>query len=98
MNRSEITKYIQRRWKEVVQDLAVQRGLNAELLLKKVPAFSAGDPESDSPPSRNTGILFKNLTKDEISILKTAADIMADVILSVIPDPSTGPSPRKALA
>jgi len=90
MNRSEITKYIQRRWKEIVQDLAVQRGINAELLFKKVPAFSAGDPGGDPPPLRNSGILFMNLTKDEIRVLKTAADVIADVILSVIPDPSLG--------
>ena len=86
MTTAENSKYIRRRWKEVVADLASQRGINPDSLFKKVPAFSEEHSETDDALS----IDFKDMTRDEIKILKSAADIMADVIFSILPGPAPG--------
>ena len=79
MDKSERAKFIQRRWKEVVEDLAIQHGIDAETLFQKIPAFAAGEL---------TSVDFKKLSKEELKVLKAAADTMAEVIFSVLPERS----------
>ena len=78
MDRSKQVFLIQRRWREIIKDLAVQRGIDAEILLRRIPAFASGSSFSES------GINTGNFSKEELEIFKTAHDTIAEVIISMV--------------
>jgi len=75
---------IQRRWREVVQDLSEQHGVDSTALLQKMPAFASS--EADLTRHRVDHFAdFRNVTKVERKVLKSAADTMAEVIFAMVP-------------
>ena len=78
---------IQRRWKEVVRDLSEQHGIDSNVLLQKMPAFTHGSFEGKR-------IDFKNISVAERQVLRDAADTMAELILVMIPGPTRPHLPK----
>jgi len=83
-------KQLQRRWKELIQDLAIQHHVDAKLLLKKIPAFAAEESELARQPFKFIGVPIdaKNVTPQEMTVLKSAADTMAEIMFSVFREPT----------
>jgi hypothetical protein len=92
MDQHDQLRFVQRRWKEVLIDLATERGISANALLQKIPAFAADTQAGQQ--SKEIGRVHMSphsMTKSELEICRIAHDTIAEILIAITrkrPNPS----------